>query len=269
MAHELAVRQWPIPSAQKTIIIVHGGGEHAGRYEETARRLNREGFSVVAPDLRGHGRSPGQRGHILRFEEYLEDVSACLQRDVPPAQRPPILLGHSLGGLVCTYYAMAHPSTIRCLVLSSPLWGLNVPVPAWKHQLACVLSTGWPSFSMRRPVNAGEVLSHDPQVKARYLNDPLVHFKVSCRFYTEMRTRLEQLPQGLPRLTVPVLVLQAGDDRVASAEATRRLFPFVGSAQKRLIVYDGFYHEILNEVDKARVLQDLVAWLRTNAGVMS
>jgi len=263
MGHTLSVRQWPVASSHDTIVIVHGSGEHSGRYEETAKRLNQEGFSVVAPDLRGHGRSPGQRGHILRFEEYLEDVAACLNTYVPADQRPPILLGHSLGGLVCTYYAIAHPETIRCLVLSSPLWGLNVPVPAWKHQLACVLSAVWPSFSMRRPVNAGEMLSHDPQVKVRYLHDPLVHFKVSCRFYTQMRQRLEQLPNALPRLTVPVLVLQAGDDRVASADATRRLFPLVGAAQKRLIVYDGFYHEILNEVDKARVIQDLVSWLRS------
>ena len=263
MSGALSVRQWPAPSAQGIIVLVHGGGEHAGRYEETARRLNQEGFSVVAPDLRGPGKSPGQRGHILRFEEYLEDVAACLDTHVPPEHRPPILLGHSLGGLVCTYYAIAHPAAIRCLVLSSPLWGLNVPVPAWKHQLACALSAVWPSFSMRRPVNSGEVLSHDPDVGPRYLNDPLVHFKVSCRFYTEMRAHMEQLPQALPKLSVPVLVLQAGDDRVASAEATRRLFPLVGAAQKRLVVYDGFYHEILNEVEKARVIQDLVAWLRS------
>src|SRR3989338_7187916 len=113
------------------------------------------------------------------------------------------------------------PQPIRCLVLSSPLWGLNVPVPAWKHQLACGLSALWPSFSMARPVNSATVLSHDPQVGPRYLNDPLVHFTVSCRFYTQMRARLEQLPQVLPQLTMPVLVLQAGDDRVASARATR------------------------------------------------
>jgi alpha-beta hydrolase superfamily lysophospholipase len=263
MHHEASARQWPVPSAQKTIVLVHGGGEHSGRYEETAKRLNQESFSVIAPDLRGHGKSPGQRGHVLRFEEYLEDVAACLARDVPADQRPPILLGHSLGGLVCTYYAIAHPQTIRCLVLSSPLWGLNVPVSAWKHAVACGLSGLWPSFAMRRPVHAGEVLSHDPQVKASYLNDPLVHFTVSCRFYTEMRHRQEQLPTVLPQLSVPVLILQASEDRIASAEATRRLFPLVGSAQKRLIVYDGFYHEILNEVEKERVIQDLVAWLRS------
>lgn len=263
MDRNLFVRHWPVTSPQGTIVLVHGGGEHSGRYEETAKRLNQEGFSVVAPDLRGHGRSPGQQGHVLRFEEYLEDVGVCFQRDVPPNQRPPILLGHSLGGLVCTYYAIAHPETIRCLALSSPLWGLNVPVPAWKHAIACGLSGLWPSFAMTRPTRSGDVLSHDPEVKTRYLNDPLVHFTVTSRFYTQMRRHLEQLPQALPKLTVPVLVLQAGEDQVASADATRRLFPLVGSAQKRLIVYEGFYHEILNEVEKERVIQDLVAWLRS------
>ncbi|MDP3703838.1 MAG: lysophospholipase [Candidatus Omnitrophota bacterium] len=263
MPHTLSVRHWPVASPHGTIVLVHGGGEHAGRYEETATRLNREGFSVVAPDLRGHGRSPGQRGHVLRFEEYLEDVAACLERDVPADQRPPILLGHSLGGLVCTYYAIKYPAAIRCLVLSSPLWGLNVPVPAWKHAVACGLSTVWPSFAMTRPMNSAEVLSHDPMIGRKYEDDPLVHVAVSCRFYTQMRRCLEQLPRVLPQLTVPTLVLQAGDDRIASAEATRRLFPLVGAAQKRLIVYDGFYHEILNEVEKERVIQDLVTWMRS------
>jgi len=259
---QLASQQWAVPGSRETIVLVHGGGEHAGRYEWTAGQLNRERFSVLAPDLRGHGRSPGRRGHVLRFGEYVEDLHAFIQTVVAPDAGAPVLLGHSLGGLVCTDYAAAYPDTIRGLILSSPLWGLTVPVPAWKHAVALGLSGLWPSFSMRRTTTSGQLLSHDPDVERRYFEDPLVHFTVSCRLYTEICDRLEALPQVLPKLLMPTLVLQADDDRVVSADATRQLFPLVGSAKKDLIVYEGYFHEILNEVGKERVIQDLVRWLR-------
>ena len=118
-------------------------------------------------------------------------------------------------------------------------------------------------LTMSRPTSGADVLSHDPQVGVRYTHDPLVHFKASARFYVELRGRFTQLPQALPRLKIPVLLLQAGDDRIASAEATARLFPDIGSDQKKLIIYDGYYHEILNEVDRDVVFQDLVGWLRS------
>jgi len=262
MTERLFCRRWEAAEARETIVLVHGGGEHSGRYEATAGRLNQAGYSVIAPDLRGHGRSSGRRGHIQGFDEYVDDLHEVIQAEVPSAAGSTVLLGHSLGGLVCTSYAAAHPGTIRSLALTSPLWGLTVPVPAWKHAVACALSGCWPSLSMRRTTSSGQLLSHDPQVATRYLSDPLVHFQVSCRLYTEIRSQLARLPETLPKLTMPVLVLQAGDDRVVSAEATRRLFPLVGASRKRLIMYDGYYHEILNEVDRERVIQDLVRWLR-------
>jgi len=116
---------------------------------------------------------------------------------------------------------------------------------------------------MGRPRLTGASLSHDPQVEVRYLSDPLVHFRASVRLYTEIQDRCRQLPRVLPNLKVPLLLLQAGADRVVSPEAVRRLFPAVGSAQKRLILYEGFYHELFNEIDKERVFRDLLSFLVT------
>ncbi len=105
-------------------------------------------------------------------------------------------------------------------------------------------------------------MSHDPEVAARYERDPLVHRKASVRFYMELRRAFKELPEALPRLTIPVLILLAGADLVASAETTTRLFASIGARQKNLIPYEGYYHEVLNEVGRERVLQDLVQWLR-------
>lgn len=259
-------QRWTSATARTPLVIIHGVGEHSGRYEETAMRLVREGCSVFACDLEGHGRSPGIRGHVPSFECYLDDTRAVVSvASATMGGQRPILLGHSLGGLIATWYAAQAPDTIRCLVLTSPAWGVSLPVPLWKQTAAYALSVCWPSVTMRRSRFPAAHLSHDPRITRQYLSDPLNHAQASAGLYVEMRRRMAQLPQVLPRLRMPVLVLQAGDDRIASADATRRLFPLIGAPQKQLIIYEGFFHEVLNEVNKAQVLDDLVAWLRHSA----
>ncbi len=261
--YSLFYQQWAAAPGGTPLIIVHGGGDHSGRHAETAQRLVRAGYTVHALDLPGHGRSPGKRGHIRCFDEYLASVGAFVQKvsDQYSGQKP-ILLGHSLGGLISTFYAVKHQETIRCLILSSPLWGFNFRVPLWKRILANYLLPVWPSLTMDRPQVGEAVLSHDLQITVLYRSDPLVHPKASVRLYAELQRRFKELPLVLPQLTVPLLVLQAGADRVSSPKAVEQLFPSIGSTQKKLITYDGYYHEVLHEVDKERVFQDLVTWLR-------
>lgn len=260
---ELFYRSWTIPQPATTLVLVHGGGEHSGRYAETAARLASDGCATYAFDLVGHGRSPGVRGHIDRFEDYVQAVARFVvfvsQR---AAGRPPVLFGHSLGGLISTFYAVAHQRALSGLVLSAPFWQMRVVVPWWKDAVARLVEPIWPSLIMNRPRIGGEVLSHDPQKVAEHAADPLNHHKASARFYLELRRRFALVPSVLPQLTLPVLVVAAGDDQVASVETTRRLFPSIGSEQKRLIVYEGMFHELVNEVDRTRVWDDLAAWLR-------
>lgn len=258
----LFYRRWTSPAARTPCVIVHGIGEHSGRYEHVARRLLASGYNVHLLDLPGHGRSPGPRGHLGSFARFLALLHAFI-RHVSDTHEgaAPVLLGHSLGGLLATGYADAHPASIRALVLSSPVWGILVPVPWWKRALAQALGRLWPSLTLRRPSASGETLSHDPEVGRRYHADPLVHFRVSAQLYLEMRAAIDSLPERLARMTLPVLILQAGDDRLASASVVRLLFPSIASAHKGLIVYDGLYHEVFNEVDKDTVFRDLLTWL--------
>ncbi len=259
----LYYQQWTSSANRWPVVLVHGAGEHSGRYAQTAARLNQDGFSVYAFDLPGHGQSPGTRGHIARLEDCLTAIRMFLQQvsqDCPETR--PILLGHSFGGLLSPLYAARFPETLSGLVLSSPLWGVAVAIPIWKRALAHLLNPVWPSLTMRRPSTIEQTLSHDPHVAAQYARDPLTHTRASVHFYVELHRALSQLPSALPQLQLPVLVLQAGDDRIASAEATTRLFPGIGSPRKKLIVYEGYYHEVLNEVGNETVLQDLITWLR-------
>lgn len=263
---ELFYQRWTVreQASARPLVIVHGGGEHSGRYDALATRLAGAGFAVWAYDLEGHGRSPGVRGHVRRMEDYTGSVGAVIAEAARVhGGQAPILFGHSLGGLIATCYAAATPGTIAALALSSPLWGLALRVPWWKRLVAHLISPIWPSLTLPRSVGGQPLISHDPEIVRRYLTDPLMHYVASARLYTELQHTIAALPSLLPRITVPTLVQQAGDDAIASAEAVRRQFPLLGASRKTLRIYEGFYHEIFNEVGKEQVIGDLLQWLKT------
>ena len=260
----LYYQQWTTAHTHTPLIIVHGGGDHSGRHSETAKRLVQVGYAVYAFDLPGHGQSPGKRGHIRCFEDYIAHLRVFVQQvSTWHAGQRPIVLGHSFGGLIGTHYAIQYHGTVRCLILSSPLWGINFHIPLWKRLIAYGALPIWPSLTMERPRMGENVLSHDPQVTALWTNDPLVHSRVSAYLYRELQQRLKALPLVLLQLTVPTLILQGGSDRVSSPQITAQLFPFIGAPKKKMIMYDGYAHEVLHEVDKERVFQDMIAWMHT------
>jgi alpha-beta hydrolase superfamily lysophospholipase len=259
----LHTRRWVPESARMPLVLMHGAGEHSGRYDALACRLAQEGFSIHAFDARGHGTSPGRRGD-LRLNAGIDDLHAFISDDLPPrcAGARPVLLGHSLGGLLATWYAAEHPDQIRALALSSPLWRLNVRVPLWKRFVARLLARAWPSLTMRRPTHSRFVLSHDPDVERLYFHDPLVHFYASIGLYRDILDRTARLPGALARIKLPALILQAGDDRIASAEAVRLLAPEIGGSDVSLRIFDGWFHEVFNEVGREGALRQLLDWLR-------
>ena len=254
-------RSWTASTARTPLVIVHGIGEHSGRYEHVALRFLASGYNVHLLDLPGHGRSPGPRGHLdlARTIEWLHEFVVYVSDEHAGAR--PVLLAHSMGGLIATCYAAAHQEAIRALVLSSPLWGFTVRVTWWKRALARALRHVWPSLTLRRPRAGGEALSHDPDVVRRFHADPLVHLCASVQLYMDICDAIDALPAVLRRLTLPVLILQAGADLLASPAAVHERFPLIASPHKGLIVYDGFYHEVFNEVDKETVFRDVLTWL--------
>jgi alpha-beta hydrolase superfamily lysophospholipase len=264
-------RQYQAQSERARMVISHGLGEHAGRYGNVIERVLPQGISVWAPDHRGHGQSGGQRGHVLNFVQYLTDLREMLilaKKDIP-AEIPCFLLGHSMGGLIALYFAQRYPGEIDAVMASSPCLGMVIEIPAIKKVLGSFMSYVWPGLSMGNELDAAYI-SRDQHVVSAYENDPLVHDRVSARFFTELMAAMESVNRQASDLKVPVLMQVAGEDHLVNADSSKNFFNSLTVEDRTLFVYDGLYHEIYNAPagEKERVLGDLVAWLekRINKG---
>lgn len=259
---EGAYRLFEIEAPKALVVVTHGLGEHGGRYDHVGRHLASHGYAAWIPDHRGHGLSGGKRGHVMGFDQYAADLLTHVkeaQRRVPGV--PWFLLGHSMGGLITTHYCQTHASHLPVsLLLSSPLFQVAMEVPAAKAAVGRVMSKVWPSLTMPTGL-AADFLSHDPRVNEAYKRDPLVHDKVSTRWFTSLEETLQSIHQNAPNMRLPVLSLVAGDDRLVAAEGARRFFRALGSPDKKEIVYEGWYHEIFNEPQQAQPLGEVTTWL--------
>ena len=255
----------PDGAARAAVIIAHGYAEHSGRYEELAYRLVREGYAVYALDHRGHGQSGGKRASIRVFREYVDDLVRFIDRVRETRPQPPrFLFGHSMGGLVALQLVLEHPEKVEGLAVSGALLQNAVSVPRLLESAAGVVSAALPDLPVQE-LHAEDV-SRDPAVVQAYRDDPLIyHGKVRARLGFEM---LRTGPYVLGRahnIELPVLIQHGTADKLASVAGVEALFDAVGSADKTLELYEGAYHEILNDPGKEEVIDDLVAWLNARA----
>ena len=264
---ELFYRHFPAPDERARLVIAHGLGEHSGRYGSVVSRLIPNGISIWAPDHRGHGNSGGKRGHILKFEQYDLDLQLLIEMAAKelPENRKLFLLGHSMGGLIALYFALQHPDLIDAVIASSPALGMAVEVPAVKNALAKLMSSIWPGLALSNELDETKI-SHDENVVRAYQDDPLVHDKVSARWFSEFLAAMEVVNQQTARMKIPTLLQVAADDHLVNAQSSRHFFEKLTVADKTLYVYEGLYHEIYNEVQDQRqkVLTDLEKWLESH-----
>jgi alpha-beta hydrolase superfamily lysophospholipase len=266
---DIFFQSWTSARPRALMVIAHGIGEHGGRYMNVVDTVHPLGIGVFASDHRGHGRSGGKRGHVTRFGLFIDDLRAMVElaeARVPGV--PVILLGHSMGGLIALTYATAHPETIDYLVVSSPALGVSAPIPKIKEILGRKLSDLWPSLALASGLDA-TAISRDPHVVAAYKADPLVHDRVSARFFTELTGQMERTMADAEKLRVPVLVQSAGSDRLVNADSTERYYERIGSSDHTFHRYETYFHEIYNDLQKEVPLGDLAAWLEarlTRAG---
>ena len=241
------------------MILLHGFGDHSGRYAGVAAWLAQRGLAVYALDQRGHGRSPGKRGHVSRFAQFLSDVAALRRLVASETAAPQLLLGHSFGGTVTLRYLETEPAGLAGAIVSSPFLAVAMAVPVWKRALARVLVEVLPSV----PVATGLDLAHlstDPAVGQAARSDPLYHRVMSPRAYREiLAAQAATLAEGR-HIRVPLLLLLAGDDRIVSRPASEAFARSLGG-DVTVKTYDGFYHEIFNEPQRARVFRDVEPWL--------
>ncbi len=256
----------PEPDLRAVIIIAHGYAEHGGRYGNLVEELVPRGFALYALDHRGHGRSEGPRGHVGRFAEFVADLHAFRVR-VEEEQRdvPLFLLGHSMGGLIAVRYLLSHGSGLTGAILSSPALGIHNQPPRALQWLGRLLSWIAPRTSFQGNV-APEHLSRDPAVGRAYAGDPLVHRRATARFFTEFKWAMRNAHERAAEIRVPILVLQAGDDRLVDARATQAFADKLDAATKEVHVYPAFFHEIFNETERQQVFTDLERWLEARLG---
>ncbi len=257
----LYFREWSVKEPLANILIIHGLGEHSGRYLKLAEDFNKSGFSVFAFDLRGHGRSGGKRGHIMNFNEYLYDVDNFKQMLHKRSPKPLFILGHSMGGLIAMNFTIKNQAEIQGLITSSPLFRIRAKVPEWKKKLGVFLSSRIPSLSMSNGLNPYH-LSHAPEVVKAYIKDPLVHRKVTARWFTEITKAMEETFRIAKRLNVPVLMLHGGEDLLTDPKGSEDIFELLTVRDKTLKIYNGFYHEIYNEVEREKPVADTIEWMK-------
>lgn len=264
---ELAAWRWPAGDAPRaTVALIHGLAEHARRYDALAGKLNAAGIELAAVDLRGHGRSPGPRAWVERFDRYLDDADAlidfatCGSRDDTPL----FLMGHSMGGAIAALYAIERANTrsrrFAGLILSSPALAPGRDVPRWMLAASRFISRVWPRFPALK-IDAA-LLSRDPAVVAANRADPLVHHgAVPARTGAEILVAMERIARGRASLTLPTLVYHGTADKLTEPEGSREFGAQAGSADKTLTLYDGNYHETMNDLERERVIGALIGWI--------
>lgn len=254
----LHVRQWkPSGKPWARVLIVHGIGEHSGRYERTGRLMAEAGLDVEAFDLRGHGLSGGRRVYIRRWSDYLDDVEVRLA-----ALRQPglalVLFGHSLGATIALDYACSGRPAPDLLVLSAAT--LDANVPAWQRAVAPILSRVAPTLVLANPIS-GDQLSRDPAVGRAYFADPLVQPRTTTRLGAEFFAAMKRLRSELTRLNVPTLVIHGGEDTLVPTAVSEPLAKVPGVERR---VLPGLRHETLNEPEGPEVVAGVVEWIRAH-----
>lgn len=248
------------PSALAAVLIVHGMNDHKGRYALLQSELAEAGFASFAYDQRGFGLSGGKRADVVRYQDFHDDLKAVLSllRNTCP-DVPVFLLGHSLGGLVSATFCIDNPEAVDGLVLSSPAYRVgSIPfhLEFWVYLIYFVM----PSVSIRYP-SRNHRRSHDPEVLRAVGADPLIVAKATPRFYFQFRKMNRYLQENAAGIDVPTLILQAGDDEIVVPEGAKVLYACLKNPKKKLLWYDGFYHEIFHEIGREKVVADLIVWL--------
>lgn len=258
----LALRDWPLSKdrpARAVVVLVHGIGEHAGRYAHVAQALNDWGFAVRAADHYGHGASSGARGGLPSVMRLVDDLALVVDdtRRLYPGL-PLAVLGHSLGGLVAASFVARAVRPVDALVLSSP--GLDPGLSAFQKLLVAVLSRAAPTLRVGNGLDE-RYLSHDPAVVEGYRADPLCHDRIGARLARFLADEGAVVQAAAPRWTVPTLLVYAGDDRLVKAAGSRRFAEAAPAEVLSATCFPALYHEIFNELESKPVFDALARWL--------
>ncbi|MHA1339089.1 MAG: lysophospholipase [Promethearchaeota archaeon] len=257
-------QKWIPDSEPKAILqIVHGFGEHSGRYMNVINEIIPLGFAVYADDHRGHGRSEGKRNYVDRFDDYVEDeriLNEIIQKDFPG--KPIFMLGHSMGSAIAVYFAKKYGNLIKGVILTGTGTQIGGDISGFLKFMAKILSVLAPKMAVAQG-DISEFLSHDPKVVEDYNNDPNVYAeKTTTRLGAELMKAFGKITEAVKEIKIPVLIQCGGDDKLVLG--VKEVTDALQTDDKEIHIYDGLYHEIFNEPEDMRKkpLNDLKNWLK-------
>ena len=251
-------RAWQPATPHHAVVLVHGYAEHTGRYDATGSAFAAAGYAVESFDLRGHGRSQGERCHVDGFDRYLDDLDAVLAFSRDTYHGLPIhLLGHSMGSLIVLTHLTERNPVVSSAVVSAP--PLELRVARLQRVLGQVLQRVWPTFRMEMDLGA-DGLSRDPEVVRRYQEDPLVGSGMTASLAAEMSRKVVSTAAVASAVDVPLLALHGNADPICPSTATQAFMDAVSSTGSRYLEYSDLRHEILNEPEQDQVRRDILAW---------
>jgi alpha-beta hydrolase superfamily lysophospholipase len=251
----------PATPPRGVLLLVHGLAEYSGRYDGFAEFFTAAGLAVYALDLPGHGRSAGERGHVKHFSDFTDAVGGfvAVVKEAEPGQ-PVVLVGHSLGGLIASAFLIEHQDEFAAAVLSGPA----IQAPEQPSGCAMLIMRTLSKLLPRLGVMQleAEGVSKDPEVVQAYLNDPLVFTgKVTARLSAEAFGAMTSVFANAALIRLPMLILHGGEDVLTSVPGSQALYERIESADKKIEIYDGLYHEIFNEPERIDVMTDMRDWL--------
>jgi len=264
---KIFTRSWrpTVDKPRAVVVIVHGFNSHSGQYLWVAEQFVAQGLAVYALDLRGRGKSDGERFYVEKFADYVNDVATLIT--MAKAQEPGLpvfLLGHSAGGVVACIYTLEHQAELAGLICES--FAHEVPAPDFALAVLKGLSYIAPHAHVLKLNN--EDFSRDPKVVEAMNNDPLIAGESqSAETIAEMVRADERLKQEFPLITLPVLILHGTLDKATKPSGSQRFYDMAGSTDKTLKFYEGHFHDLLNDIDKEVVLADIQQWLNAHIPV--
>jgi alpha-beta hydrolase superfamily lysophospholipase len=248
------------------LLIVHGLAEHSGRYMNLVNHFVPLGYSVYGLDHLGHGKSEGTRVCVERFEDFTDTLKIYIEmvREWEP-DKPIFLVGHSMGGLIGSVYLLDHQAELTGAVLSGPSVKVPDNISSATILAGKVFSVLMPRFGLIGLEAEG--ICRDPAVVEAYVGDPLVYTgKTTARLAAELLKAMQRITTEATGITLPLLIVQGGADRLVDPDGARMLYDKTGSADKTIKIYDGFYHEVFNEPEHDQVLRYVEEWIEKHLG---
>ena len=251
----------PEGEIKAAILLIHGLGEHSGRYLNLVNRFVTLGYSVYAVDHIGHGQSEGKRKHVDAFSDFSDTLDIFIERMKQwHGDQPLFILGHSMGGLIAAHYLLHHQSLFAGAILSAPALKISDGIPQIKIIVGKFLAKFFPKVGLL-PIHP-TMISRDLAVVQAYMDDPLIHKgKTSARLASELVNAMQRVHDGAATFTLPMLIIQGTKDAIVHPQGSQEFYDGIASKDKTLKMYEGLYHEAFNEPEKEQVFNDVEQWL--------